>query len=60
VVRSRIVQTKGSSTWNHIYLVVRINGAWMPLDASVDKPAGWEVPSAMVLKQQDFDVVEGK
>jgi len=57
-VRSRIVQTTGSSTWNHIYLAVLVNGQWMPLDPSVKQPAGWEVPASMVLKKQDYDVVE--
>lgn len=58
VVRSRIVQTKGAPTWNHIYLVVKVGNEWMSLDASVAKPAGWEVPAEMVLKKMDFDVVE--
>lgn len=57
--RSRIVQTKGASTWNHIYLTVKVGAEWLPLDASVAKPAFWEVPDAMVLKKQDFDVVGG-
>ena len=58
-VRSRIVQTKGAPTWNHIYLIAKVGSTWMPLDPSVDKPAGWEVPREMVLKMKDFDVVEG-
>ena len=57
-VRSRIVQTKGSTSWNHIYLTVKVGNDWKVLDPSVDKPAFWEVPDAMVLKKQDFDVVE--
>lgn len=57
-VRTRIVQTKGSSTWNHIYLTVKVGNEWMPLDPSVAKPAGWEVPDAVVIRKQDFDVVE--
>lgn len=73
-VRSRIVQTKESDTWNHIYLLVQVQGwrnhpknpnkgspsatDWMPLDASVKKFAGWEVPDNMVTRKQDFDVVE--
>lgn len=57
-VRSRIVQTQGSDTWNHIYLAVNINGQWMPLDPSVKQPAGWEVPQNLVIRKQDFDVVE--
>lgn len=58
-VRSRIVQTKGATQWNHIYLVVKIGNQWKPLDASVAKPAGWEVPPEMVIAKKDFDVVEG-
>lgn len=57
-VRSRIVQTKGSNTWNHIYLMVKVGNGWKALDPSVAKPAFWEVPDEMVLKKQDFDVVE--
>lgn len=57
-VRSRVVQTKDASSWNHIYLVVKVGNGWMPLDASVNKPAGWEVPREMVLKMKDFEVVE--
>lgn len=58
-VRSRVVWTKGSNTWNHIYLTVKIGNEWLPLDASVNKPAFWEVPRSWIIKQQDFDVVEG-
>lgn len=58
-VRTRIVQTKGQDTWNHIYLLVHINGQWMPLDPTVKQPPGWEVPASMVVRKQDFDVVDG-
>lgn len=57
-VRSRVVQTKGSDTWNHIYLAVLVDGQWMPCDPSVKQPAGWEVPASLVIKKQDYDVVE--
>jgi len=57
-VRSRIVQTKGESTWNHIYLMAKVGDGWMPLDASMKQPAGWEVPKSAVIRKQDFDVVE--
>ncbi len=57
-VRTRVVQTKDSDTWNHIYLVVNIGGTWKALDASMAKPAGWEVPKDWVTKVQDFEVVE--
>lgn len=64
-VRTRIVQTKGSDTWNHIYLAVAIPGkgpngtdGWMPLDPSVKYPAGWEVPDSMVIRKKDYLVVE--
>lgn len=58
-VRSRIVQTTGNTTWNHIYLLVQIPGkGWMPLDPTVKQPAGWEVPSEYIIRKKDFDVVE--
>lgn len=57
-VRTRIVQTKGSDTWNHIYLLANVGGQWMPLDATVKQPPGWEVPASHVIRKQDFDVVE--
>lgn len=60
-VRSRVVWTKGFATWNHIYLLVQLpaNGEWMALDATVDKPAGWEVPHSIMLHEpRDFDVKE--
>ena len=59
-VRSRIVQTQGFDTWNHIYLVAKHpqTGEWVSLDPTVDKPAGWEVPENHVIRKKDFDVVE--
>lgn len=58
-VRSRIVQMKGSpQPWDHIYLMVKVGNAWMPLDPTVAKPAGWEVPANLIARKQDFDVVE--
>ena len=59
-VRSRVVWTKGFSTWNHIYLLVQLpSGEWMALDATVDQPAGWEVPKDIMLKEpRDFAVQE--
>lgn len=57
-VRTRIVQTKGSDTWNHIYLLTHVDGQWMPLDPTVKNPPGWEVPAGYVIRKQDFDVVE--
>lgn len=58
-VKSRVVQTQGNSTWNHIYLVaVMPNGKEMSLDLAVSAPAGWEVPAKLVIKKQDFEVKE--
>lgn len=59
-VRSRVVWTKGFATWNHIYLLVQLpTGEWMALDATVNKPAGWEVPKSLWLHEpRDFDVKE--
>jgi hypothetical protein len=70
-VRFRVIQTKGASSWSHIYLLVGVPPTnptkWIPLDASVNKPAGWEAPGAadvartgrpagMVVKVKDFAV----
>lgn len=46
---------------DHIYLLTRVppmgaGGVWYPLDASVDKPAGWEVPRELIVKLRDFEV----
>lgn len=58
-VRSRIVQTKGEASWNHIYLAVEVPGkGWTPLDPTVDKPPGWEVPKEFVIQKQDFAMQE--
>jgi hypothetical protein len=57
-VRLRVVQTKGYDSWNHIYLVAKLSstGEWVALDPTMNKPAGWEVPDALVIKKRDFDV----
>ncbi len=69
----RVVQTVGEPSWNHVYLLAGIKELgkaetrWVPLDASLNKPAGWEVPGAdetaktgkpagMVLRVATFDV----
>lgn len=60
-VKSRVVQTAGQPTWNHIYLVARKApemGGWMALDLAVNQPAGWEVPDKLVIKKRDFEVQE--
>lgn len=60
-VRSRIYQTQGNTTWNHINLMAQDpgSGEWISLDlAAIGKPAGWEVPKQYILKQRDFDVLE--
>lgn len=58
-VQSRIYHTRGFPTWNHIGLRVKLpDKSWMPLDPTVDKPPGWEVPrELMVQPPKDFDVV---
>lgn len=57
-VRLRVVQTQGYDSWNHIYNVVQIpaTGEWIVLDASQNKPAGWEVPANMIIHKRDFEV----
>ena len=59
-VRSRVVQTKGFDTFNHIYLAAHdpTSKQWVPLDPTVNKPAGWEVPDVSVVQKKDFLIVE--
>ena len=62
----RVVQTEGNNGFNHIYLAAVLPegggalGGGRPetfaLDASMDKPAGWEVPESMVIKRMDVNV----
>ena len=60
-VALRVVQTVGNTGYNHIYLLAAVptkapSAAWLPLDPSVDRPAGWEVPWHTVLKHMDVKV----
>lgn len=56
----RVIWSKGSDDWNHIYLLVGLPpehpDKWVPLDASMDRPAGWEVPESEVVRFKDFEV----
>lgn len=56
-VKLRVVHTQGFPTWNHIYLVVVVDGQDFPLDTTVNKPPGWEVPrSLMVQPPRDYPI----
>lgn len=59
-VKLRVIQTVDSHDWNHIYTLVGLPPQspkkWMSLDASVDKPAGWQAPRAIVAAVKDFEV----
>jgi hypothetical protein len=62
-VRLKVVQTKNASDFDHIYPLVNISdnetgetGNWIPVDLSVNKPIGWEVPKNQIVKERVFDV----
>lgn len=59
-IKVRIVQSRDSNDYNHIFLLVglppRVPGAWYSLDASVNKPAGWHPPKSMLKKIKDYDI----
>ena len=59
-VKFRVIRTKDSSDWNHIYVLAEIpdgkSTRWIPLDASVRKPIGWEAPASMIAAKRDFPV----
>lgn len=72
-VRLRVIQTSDKDTWSHIYLITPSKfddptAPWVALDASMDRPFGWEAPGArevartgkphgIVTKVKDFSVV---
>jgi hypothetical protein len=59
-IKLRVVQSKGSPEFNHIFMLAgvppRAPTKWVPLDASVNKPAGWHPPHNMLVRIKDFDV----
>lgn len=56
--RFKVIKTKGSRDWNHIYAQVglprRRPTQWISLDGSVNMPAGWEPPANMVADSRIF------
>jgi transglutaminase-like putative cysteine protease len=50
--RFKVIRTKGAPDWNHIYAELgfprRAPQKWVPFDASVEMPFGWEAPPQMV------------
>lgn len=62
-IRLRVIQTVDSPDWNHIYLLVLLppgggpDSRWVPLDATVQRPAGWEAPKRYIKRIRDFRVV---
>lgn len=58
--RFKVIRTKGSSDWNHIYAQMGLPRQrpvkWVSFDSSVDKPFGWEAPPSMVAASRTFRV----
>lgn len=52
--RLRVIKTKKSKGWAHIYPVAFVDGKWRAFDASEPRPAGWEYPEAKAKK--DYEV----
>lgn len=63
-VRLRVIRTRDSGLprgeFNHIYALVGLPPnaprQWIPLDASVSEPAGWEAPREMIAEYKDYAV----
>jgi len=51
----KVVQTKGHDDYNHIYPLVRLDSKWIPIDLTVNKPIGWEVPKSQVIKEKIYE-----
>lgn len=63
--KCRVIRTKTSRDWNHIYALVGLPqkspSRWVPLDMSVsDKPPGWEPPRNLIAAIKDFAIPVGK
>jgi len=60
IMESKAVGGKRAGSWNHILLMAGLPPqnptAWLPLDASVDKPAGWYPPKEMIYKTKNYKV----
>lgn len=56
--RFRVIRTKNARDWDHVYVVAHLPNSdeWVALDASVDRPPGWEAPASMVAARKDFPV----
>lgn len=62
--RLRVIRTRDAGLppgeFNHIYVLVGLPPnapqKWVPLDASVNEPAGWEAPRDMVAEHKDYEV----
>lgn len=56
--RFKVIRTKDADTWNHIYAEIgfprRNPVRWIPFDASVNMPFGWEAPPHFVAASRVF------
>lgn len=54
--RFKVIRTKDSPTWNHIYVEAFDKRAnrWVPIDASVAASPGWEAPKSMVAESRVY------
>lgn len=59
--RLKVIRTRDSGDWNHIYAQMGLPRQrpmhWVSFDASVNKPFGWEAPPQMVAASKVFRVV---
>lgn len=57
-IRFRVIRTKNSSDFNHIFVLCgrppKEPKQWVSLDATVAKPAGWYPPSYLIAEKKDF------
>lgn len=57
LVGSQPGSPKASPEWKPLlYTSATREQKWMPLDATVNKAAGWEAPARMIQRTKDFDV----
>lgn len=56
--RLKVIRTKDSNEWNHIWAEAGLPRAnptkWYAMDASVPKPFGWRAPPSMIAEERTF------
>lgn len=60
IMETKNLQGKREGDWNHILILVgvppRAPSQWLPLDGSLNQPAGWYPPKHMIYKTKSYKI----